>query len=166
MVILIFHVCEFITWVEVIKGNKIKLNLVFKDLWVPNINGFMAQLVRASHQYCEVTGSNPIEVLNSFRLPCTQSLYNCINCVHNSEDHSSFDFISAVLKWFISYLTLHMISRTKTITCSQHANVTHLVKQSSTCKVFFQCSLACQPFVLVECDGWHAYHASWYRITH
>ena len=28
---------------------------------------------------------------------------NCINCVHNCEDHSSFDFISAVLIWFISY---------------------------------------------------------------
>ena len=32
------------------------------------------------------------------------SLRNCINCVH--EDHSSFDLISAVLMWFISY-TVH-----------------------------------------------------------
>ena len=29
----------------------------------PNVSGFIAQLVRASHQYREVTGSNPIEVL-------------------------------------------------------------------------------------------------------
>lgn len=36
--------------------------------------------------------SNPIEVLNFFRF-----LYAiAFNCVHNSEDQSSFDFISAV----------------------------------------------------------------------
>ena len=29
----------------------------------PNISGFIAQLVRASHRYREVTGSNPVEVL-------------------------------------------------------------------------------------------------------
>ena len=34
----------------------------------PNISGFTAQLVRASHQYHQVTGSNPVEVLNFFRL--------------------------------------------------------------------------------------------------
>ena len=33
---------------------------------------------RASHRYCEVTGSNPVEVLNFFQA----SLRNCINCVH------------------------------------------------------------------------------------
>ena len=31
----------------------------------PNISGFIAQLVRASHWYCKVTGSNPVEVLTS-----------------------------------------------------------------------------------------------------
>ena len=30
----------------------------------PNVNGFIAQLVKASHRYREVTGSNPVEVLN------------------------------------------------------------------------------------------------------
>ena len=30
---------------------------------VPNVSGFIAQLVRASHHYCKVTGSNPVEVL-------------------------------------------------------------------------------------------------------
>ena len=28
-----------------------------------NVSGFIAQLVRASHRYHEVTGSNPVEVL-------------------------------------------------------------------------------------------------------
>ena len=32
----------------------------------PNISDLIAQLVRALHQYREVTGSNPIEVLNFF----------------------------------------------------------------------------------------------------
>ena len=30
----------------------------------PNVSGFIAQLVRASHRYREVTGSNPVKVLN------------------------------------------------------------------------------------------------------
>ena len=54
---------------------------------------------RASHRYREVTGSSPVEVLNFFQA----SLRNCKNCDHNCEDHSSFDFISAVHIWFISY---------------------------------------------------------------
>ena len=33
-------------------------------LTAPNVSGFIAQLVRASHRYREVTGSNPVEVLN------------------------------------------------------------------------------------------------------
>ena len=37
---------------------------------------------RASHRYREVTGSNPVEVLNFFQA----SLRNCINCVH-CDDH-------------------------------------------------------------------------------
>ena len=57
------------------------------------ISGFIAQLVRASHRYREVTGSNPVEVLFFI---FSGFLRNCINCVHNREDHSSFDFISAV----------------------------------------------------------------------
>ena len=43
---------------------------------------------RASHRYREVTGSNPVEVLNFFQA----SLRNCINCVH-CDDHF-FIFIS------------------------------------------------------------------------
>ena len=33
-------------------------------------------------------------------------LRNCINWVHNCEDRSSFDFISAVLIRFISYTSI------------------------------------------------------------
>ena len=34
-------------------------------------------------------------------------LRNCINCVHNCEDHSSFDFISAVIIMIIIYDLFH-----------------------------------------------------------
>ena len=47
----------------------------------PNVSGFIAQLVRASHRHSEVTGSNPVQVL-TFSGLYTQSLklrsYNCI----------------------------------------------------------------------------------------
>ena len=50
---------------------------------------FIAQLVRASHRYREVTGSNPVEVL-------TFSIRNCFNCVHNCDDHSLLKIDNAV----------------------------------------------------------------------
>ena len=37
-----------------------------------NVVGFIAQLVRASHRYREVTGLNPVEVLELFRPLYTQ----------------------------------------------------------------------------------------------
>ena len=67
-----------------------------RDWPTPNISGFIAQLVRASHRYREITASSPVEVLSFF---FSGFLRKCINCVHNS----SFDIISAVLIWFISY---------------------------------------------------------------
>ena len=74
---------------------------------------------RASHRYREATGSNPVEVLNFFQT----SLRNCKNCDHNCEDHSSFDFISAVHIWFISYASFtSFLSREHVnpkLTCSQ-----------------------------------------------
>ena len=67
----------------------------------PNISGFIAQLVRALHWYREVTGSNPVEIFRSF---FRFLLRNCINCVHNCEDHSLPDFILRCFHlWFISY---------------------------------------------------------------
>ena len=64
----------------------------------PNVSGFIAQLVRASHRYREVTGSNPVEVLNF-----QASLRNCKNCVQNCEDHS--------FTWFLGMLcSFHLLS--------------------------------------------------------
>ena len=60
--------------------------LVRTHKWpAPNVIGFIAHLVRASHWYREVTGSNPVEE-NFWEL----HIRNCINCVHNCEDHTSF----------------------------------------------------------------------------
>ena len=43
--------------------------LVRTHKWsTPNVSGFIAQLVRVPHQYREVKGSNPVEVLNFFGL--------------------------------------------------------------------------------------------------
>ena len=40
------------------------LRLIRTNKWpAPNVSGFIDQLVRASHRYREVTGSNPVEVL-------------------------------------------------------------------------------------------------------
>ena len=44
----------------------------------PNVSGFIAQLVEHRTGNREVTGSNPVEVLNLFQA----SLRNCINCDH------------------------------------------------------------------------------------
>ena len=70
----------------------------------PNLSGFIVQLVRASLRYREVTGSNPIEVLNFSGF----YIRNCINCVHNCKDHSLLDFTSTVQnkKYFISTFTM------------------------------------------------------------
>ena len=59
------------------------------------------QLVSPSHRYHEVTGSNPVEVLNFSGF----YIRNCINCVHNCEDHSLLDFTSAVQ--YIKYSIYH-----------------------------------------------------------
>ena len=54
----------------------------------PNVSGFIAQLVEHRTGNREVTGSNPVDVLNFFQA----SLRNCIHCVH-CDDHF-FIFIS------------------------------------------------------------------------
>ena len=51
---------------------------------------------RASHRYREVTGSNPVEVLNFFQASLRHYIIHC-------DDHF-FIFISAVHIWFISYI--------------------------------------------------------------
>ena len=70
----------------------------------PNVSGFIAQLVRASHRYRQVTGSNPVEVLTFSGLP-TQLLI--LNSVRHGDDHSLLDLKSAVqyMKHFIYHFT-------------------------------------------------------------
>ena len=55
-------------------------------------------MVRASHRYREVTGSNPVEDLNFSGF----YIRNCISCVHNCEDHS---LLVQDIKYFIYKLT-------------------------------------------------------------
>ena len=56
---------------------------------------------RASHRYCEFTGSNPIEVLNFFFVGFFTQLHK-LRSLRRSFLH--FHFISAVHIWFISYI--------------------------------------------------------------
>ena len=56
---------------------------------------------RASHRYCEVRGSNPIEVLNFFFVGFFTQLHK-LRSLRRSFLH--FHFISAVHIWFISYI--------------------------------------------------------------
>ena len=51
-------------------------SLLSREQWLHSSVG------RASHRYREVTGSNPVEVLNFFQA----SLRNCITCIH-CDDH-------------------------------------------------------------------------------
>ena len=67
----------FIHWTADLKSSKlwssqyfiyhftpILHGLIRTHKWAaPNVSGFIAQLVRASHRYREVTGPNPVEVL-------------------------------------------------------------------------------------------------------
>ena len=50
-----------------------RIHLFHRNIWThnwpaPNISGFIAQLVRASHRYRKGTGLSPVRVLNFFRL--------------------------------------------------------------------------------------------------
>ena len=66
----------------------------------PNVSGFIAQLVEHRTGNREVTGSNPVEVLNFFQA----SLRNCINCVH-CDDH----FFISICYWYNSTLTIFVV---------------------------------------------------------
>ena len=71
----------------------------------PNVSGFIAQFVKASHRYPDVTGSNPVEILN---FPG----FYILNCRNSCEDHSLLDFTSAVqyIKCF-TYLQVNLFCR-------------------------------------------------------
>ena len=60
-------------------GSNVSSVLYRNCIWpAPNVSGFIAQLVEHRTGNRDVTGSNPVEVLNFFQA----SLNNCINCVH------------------------------------------------------------------------------------
>ena len=87
------------------------------QLTYSQVSGFIAQLVEHRTDNREVTGSNPVEVLNFFQA----SLRNYINCVH-CDDHF-FIFIS-----FSQFLyDLFHISLTR----NWHSNLLHLVHDFS-----------------------------------
>ena len=74
-----------------LESNQINL----RKLWIR----FLPSKVQYSCSQNSLLGENvkrgyssPVEVLNFFQA----SLRNCKNCDYNCEDHSSFDFISAV----------------------------------------------------------------------
>ena len=62
-----------------------------------------SSVVRASHRYREVTGSNPVEVLTFSGL----TVRNCFNCVQNCDDHGLLDFKSAVQLYETFHISLN-----------------------------------------------------------
>ena len=91
-----------------INNNNIKIRNIYNQLhgkiWTqlidlaPNV-WLHSSVGRASHQYREVTGSNPVEALNFFRL----LLSNCLNWKIYCDNHSSLSSTTAVQIWIISY---------------------------------------------------------------
>ena len=77
----------------------------------PNVSGFIGQLVRVSHRYHEVMGSNPVEALTISGF----YILKCINCVHNWEDNSLLDDLFYISfhhsNWFIVGLLSQQILR-------------------------------------------------------
>ena len=74
------------------------IHLFHGNIWThnwpaPKSSGFIAQLVRASHRYREVMGSNPIKSGIFFRLLAQLLL-------------TQLRFIYAVLIWFVSYTSI------------------------------------------------------------
>ena len=94
----------------------------------PTVSGFIAQLVRASHRYRVQTP------LNSWLFHA--STRNCLNCVHNCDDHSLF-VISVC--WASIFLQVNMV-KTK-VANRLHASTVaksllvrqHLVRQDKQC---------------------------------
>ena len=89
------------------KGLKIPVDHRLRLVWTrDHVSGFIAQLVRASHRYREVTVQTP---LKSWLFQA--SLRSCLNCVHNCDDHGLPDFKSTVqyMKHFIYHFTLLLL---------------------------------------------------------
>ena len=65
----------------------------------PNVSGFIVQLVEHRTGNREVTGSNPVEVLNFFQA----SLRNCINCVYCDDHFFIFIVVYVVVQFYPWY---------------------------------------------------------------
>ena len=84
----LFLHCHFIFAVHIwFISYIINTHFFHGNIWTHNwpapiVSSFIAQLVEHRTGNREVTGSNPVEVLNFFQA----SLRNCINCVH-CDDH-------------------------------------------------------------------------------
>ena len=70
---------------------------------------------RASHRYREVTGSNPVEVLNFFQA----SLRNCITCIH-CDDHFFILFLFFFCFQLIVFLFFLLSKLSKSMKCNAY----------------------------------------------
>ena len=76
--IMLLFISLFISYIIIIKHSFLSREHVNPQLTCSQRQWLYSSVGRASHRYCEVTGSNPVEVLNFFQA----SLRNCINCVY------------------------------------------------------------------------------------
>ena len=81
---------------------------------------------RASHPYREVTGSNPVEVLNFF---FQASFRNCINCVHCDDHFFIFKIVTATNFSFAWSYPIKSRCRAARIHCSNQAYINRLPKR-------------------------------------
>ena len=67
----------------------IHLGNIWTHKWpAANISGFIAQLVRMSHLYHEVTGSNPVEVLTFFQASLSNRPFRLVHLILFSQYRS------------------------------------------------------------------------------
>ena len=81
---------------------------------------------RASHPYREVTGSNPVEVLNFF---FQASLRNCINCVYCDDHFFIFKIVTATNFSFAWSYPIKSRCRAARIHCNNQAYINRLPKR-------------------------------------
>ena len=121
----------------------------------PNVSGFIAQLVEHRTGNREVTGSNPVEVLNVFSGFFTQ--LHKLRSLRRSFLY--FHFISAVHIWFISYIINKVnIYWNYHSDADECLNNSHNCSENATCtntEGSFNCS--CKPGYIGNghnCSGW------------
>ena len=110
------------------------------------LSGFKAQLVRASHRYREVTGSNPVK---SWLFQA--SIRNCLNCVHNYDDHGLFDYSLCYIQ-LESVATSYPRGKYNSMSCS----ISTLI--GSECG-----TTSGQPIGCMLYKGWHSSEIEYFR---